>query len=147
MRLYRINFILLFFLVVSLPAKANEFDTYAIDSDTYVGSYGIDIALNSSGQPGICYFAQTAGDLKFTTFNGTSWTTETVDNSSTMIGSNCAIIYDNSDNPNIVYLDVTNQDLLHIVKQGESWSKKTIDSNIRIDIPVIVPAAYHKLSR
>ena len=70
------------------------------------------LALDGAGNPSISYIDSTNTSLKFAYFNGTSWVTETVDNSGD-VGSYSALALDSSGNPSISYYDTTNGDLLY----------------------------------
>lgn len=98
------------------------------DVDTS-GNVGIDpaIALDSSGNPHICYYDQTNEDLKYASLSDGSWVTETVISTGD-VGEECGIAVDSSDNPHVSSNngDTTNA-LRYATKSGGSWDIETFE--------------------
>ncbi|MCX7021898.1 MAG: carboxypeptidase regulatory-like domain-containing protein, partial [bacterium] len=87
------------------------------------------LALDSGAwdRPHISYYDGTNGDLKYASWNGSSWLIETVD-SAGAVGLWTSLALDDSDYPHISYYDFTNHDLKYARWNGSSWQIQTVDS-------------------
>src|ERR1019366_1269891 len=70
-------------------------------------SVNTSITLDGTGKSQIAYYNATTGDLKFANFNGTSWSTSTVDSLGD-VGTNPSSSLDVSGDVHIAYIDSTN---------------------------------------
>ena len=68
------------------------------------------LAFGPDGQPAIAHYDQSNQDLRFTRYNGSSWTSGTVDAAGS-VGSACALSFGPDGQPAISYYDNTNEDL------------------------------------
>ena len=92
-----------------------------------------------------------SGSLQYATKSGSSWTSATVDESSTMTGMYSDIALDGSGNPHISYVDSTNGLLRYAYHNGESWALSTADpsgsvvghTSIAVDADGNPRIAYH----
>jgi len=96
-----------------------------------VGAYETSISLDTFDSPHIVY-APTYGspnysDLKYAKFDGTKFTTSTVDAIGD-VGRFCSIDIDQYNYPHISYYDSTNADLKYTKWNGTSWEIYTLDS-------------------
>jgi hypothetical protein len=72
--------------------------------------YDSSIAVDASGRPHISYYDASNIDLKYATFNGSSWDIETVDSTGD-VGRYTSIALDANEKPHICYLDFANHHL------------------------------------
>jgi hypothetical protein len=79
----------------------------ALDDDGSEGSY-TSLALDSSGNPHICYYDDTDVALKYIYYVGSAWADPQTVNSN---GIYCSITLDSNDKPHISYYDFSNKDL------------------------------------
>ena len=104
-----------------------------VDSAFQVGNYS-SLALESSGHPYISYFEKKSGgftgteDLKYASYDGSSWNTERVA-SDGYVGLYTSLAIDSGDNPHICYMDWTNKDVDYAWKAGGSWSHDVVQSD------------------
>ena len=101
-----------------------------------VGSDSVDMAFDTLGNAGLCYFDDTNNDLKFALYDGNNWAIETADNGGVdndTVGENCALIFDDDDVPNIVYHNATDRSLIHAQKNGARWLTRIVDNAARTD--------------
>jgi hypothetical protein len=64
--------------------------------------------------------------LKYATYDGSSWTTSTVDSAGNVGQFSLAV--DSSGDVHISYFDYTNEDLKYAISNGSSWDISTVDS-------------------
>ncbi|MCS5537754.1 MAG: hypothetical protein NZ770_06580, partial [Candidatus Poseidoniaceae archaeon] len=65
-------------------------------------------------------------NLLYTHYNGTAWSTETVD-STGLVGEFCSIDVDSNDNPHIVYIDRDNGGQLKYAAYDGNWTLSVVD--------------------
>jgi len=103
----------------------------ATDKVAQVGthSYGMGFAVGVSGGMHLSFYngSDSSGSLQYSTKSGSSWTSVTVDDSSTMVGTHSDLVLDGSGNPHISYVDSTNGLLRYGYHDGTSWSLSTVD--------------------
>ncbi|MDD5687103.1 MAG: carboxypeptidase regulatory-like domain-containing protein [Elusimicrobia bacterium] len=96
-----------------------------VDSGDDVGDF-TSIALDSNNYPHISYHDNTNNSLKYAKWNGTAWSTTTVDTG--FLGEDTSIALDSNNNPHISYR--SNSDGLKYAKwTGTVWSTSTVDSS------------------
>ncbi len=84
------------------------------------------LALNSSGRPSISYYDGTNKHLKYISYNGTTWSAQTVD-SADNVGQYTSLALNSSGLPSISYYDLANKDLKYTYFDGTSWITTTVD--------------------
>ncbi len=90
----------------------------------HIGSTSL--KLDSSGYPHISYYAgDPNNDLKFVSWQGTSWVIENVDKAGD-VGTDHSLMLDWLDNPNIAYYDSTNGGLKVAYLSGSNWVNITV---------------------
>lgn len=94
--------------------------------DSSVTFETVSLALDANGYPCISYCGAKY-DLMFARWNGTSWTTRTIDSVGTT-GLFSSLAFDASGNAHIAYMDFTNKELEY-AKFTTSWSIRTVDSD------------------
>jgi hypothetical protein len=72
--------------------------------------YDSSIVVDAAGHPHISYYDASNVDLKYATFNGSTWLIETVDSTGT-VGRYTSIALDAKGRPHISYLDFANGNL------------------------------------
>jgi hypothetical protein len=92
-----------------------------------VGWYS-SIDLDSADLPHFSYYDATAGDLKYTYWDGTTWHPATVDSGGD-VGKYTALKVDAGGNPHISYYDATNGHLKYAHLEGATWVSETVDSS------------------
>lgn len=112
---------------VVFVAKAYTWITQTVDSGEVGLFSSMDVDNSVNKYPHIAYYDQTDDDLEYAAWNGSSWSTETVD-SSDNVGSYVSLKLDSSNNPHISYYDASNGDLKYATKSGGSWSIETVAS-------------------
>lgn len=85
---------------ITTPPSLQPFTISAVETTANNVGASIDIAYDSSGNPGIAYKDSTANSLKYAKYNGSSWVVETVD---TTAGDGVSITFDSSDIPHISF--------------------------------------------
>lgn len=101
----------------------------------HVGPSGghTDLALDHLGWPHISYYAGAAGDrpdqvgrLRYASWNGGSWVTETVDSAGD-VGTRTSLALDEQDRPHISYLDVSRGALKYAAWADGAWHLAMVD--------------------
>jgi plastocyanin len=111
---------------VHLPGPWN---IVSIEASAQTGQYA-SLALDSSGLPRIAYYESLARELHYAAWNGTSWSTQVVDTSTSTIGQYCSLALEpGTGYPRISYYDAYNHDLRYAAWNGSSWSKQTVASS------------------
>ncbi|MGY8670210.1 MAG: hypothetical protein ACKVJ7_04080, partial [Candidatus Poseidoniales archaeon] len=118
--------------MLSNPALDVDFNWWEVDHPAGAG-LGDDVggytstAVDSYDEVHVAYYDDTYGDLKYATYDGSSWTTSTVDSTGD-VGRYTSIAIDSNDNLHISYYDDTNDDLKYATYDGSSWTDSTVDS-------------------
>ncbi len=99
--------------------------TSVIDSNAGAGQF-ISLALDSSGHPGVAYYAGGTADLKYAHFDGSSWTNVTID-SYHSTGGYPSLVFDAAGKPAIAYWRKTSGDLRLARFDGTQWTIQTLD--------------------
>ncbi|WP_353415636.1 hypothetical protein [Haloferula helveola] len=98
------------------------------DSTAQSGQY-TSAKFNSSNKPGIAYYDQASGSLKYASKPGSGWSSETVD-ASANVGKWCSLAFTTDDRPAIAYYDSTNGDLKYAERNSDGgWKVSTVDSD------------------
>ena len=107
----------------------SQWEISSVDIDSHVGSYS-SIALDSKDRPYIIYqkVYPDMVELKYTTYDGNTWTSGTIDSTGGNIGEYNSLALDYQDRPHISYYDATNQDLKYAHFDGNRWVIETVDS-------------------
>jgi hypothetical protein len=95
---------------------ATGWHTQVVDSAGNVGTY-TSLALDAQGYTHISYAA--GGVLRYASFDGTTWTTTTVDTGG--VGDYNSLALDSLGRPHISYHDGTNNQLLYARFDGTAW--------------------------
>jgi hypothetical protein len=74
----------------------------------------------------ISYWDYSYGNLKYATYDGSSWTTSIVDSS--IVGMYNSLAVDSSGDVHISYFDYLNDHLKYAIYDGNSWTTTTVDS-------------------
>ena len=109
--------------------STNQWETSTVDTRSYIGSYS-SIALDSKDRPYIIYqkVYPDMVELKYTTYDGNTWTSGTIDSAGGNIGEYNSLALDLQDRPHISYYDAVNQDLKYARFDGNGWVIETVDS-------------------
>ena len=109
---------------------ANAFDS-SNDKNRHAG-FQLSLALDSLGNPHISYYDELNKDLKYVSWNGTDWKTETV-HSTGDVGKFSSLAINANDQPFIAYYDATDQELRFATRNpgSDRWSIHTVDSSKR----------------
>ena len=114
--------------------NGSVWSTYALQEMICSGACGTNgfsssIEIDVNDRPHISYYDQKNDTLRYTHYDGTSWTDETVttddDNNNGIYNS---ISLDNNDYPRIAYYNVTHADLDLAVWDGSTWSFQKVDT-------------------
>ena len=136
----------IFGMVLIGMASATDFGPWSISTVDQTGDVGqyTSLVLNFSDSPRISYFDKTHGDLKFASWDESSWKIETVDGASkinsdhpqkgrdsryTEVGEYSSLTLDGNGTPKISYFDKTHGDLKFAAWNGTSWEIEAVDSN------------------
>jgi hypothetical protein len=111
-----------------VKSVANTYDSSS-DKNRHPG-YQLSLALDSAGNPHISYYDTSDRDLKYVSWNGTDWNTETVP-STVDVGKFSSLAIDGSDQPFIAYYDATDKELRFATKNPgtDRWSIHTVDNS------------------
>ena len=114
--------------MAKLRSEEPEITTVEGESSS-VGSYGISMALDSSGNQHISFYNNTDSSLMYAAFDGTSWEVEEVDNEGST-GRYSSIAVDHEGNPHIAYVNesTTPRQVLYAHHNGTSWSTEVVDT-------------------
>ncbi len=85
------------------------------------------IKTDANNLPHISFYDGANGSLKYMHWNGTQWTTETVDDSGE-VGSYSSLDLDANGVPHISYFDVTNRNLKYAYRAGGQWQIEVVDN-------------------
>ncbi|MCW4019040.1 MAG: hypothetical protein NWF00_10255 [Candidatus Bathyarchaeota archaeon] len=104
--------------------------------DTGAVSWDNSIAVDSAGNPHVAY-SNSTGDLQYSSYDGSSWTTETVYSPQKEVGLYLSFAMDHNDKPHICFMDHQNHTVNHATWNGPSWTIETVaafsyGSNTRI---------------
>jgi len=106
-----------------------------IDSQPISG-VGTCIALDSSGNPHIAYYQTDTGwgspNIKYASFNGTTWQIEIIDQYFTTGQFNAdsiGLAIDSANKPHISYYNSQYGDLYYATYDGSTWQKTVVDSS------------------
>lgn len=100
--------------------------TQTIDAGNLVGVY-TSLRLDKDGHPRISYANRNTGQLKYAAFDGSSWSTATVDGGLSSYFEHSSIALDSNGNPGIAYF--SNGDLKYALFNGATWAIVTVDSD------------------
>ena len=94
--------------------------------------WDINLALDSSGSPHLlsvdpAQFGSQNG-LEYATFDGQTWTVETVSTGPLPYEFGNSIAIDSQDQPHIVWFDDQGQDLIYALRDSGGWTISTVDS-------------------
>ena len=90
-----------------------------------VGKYS-SLAFDSSGKPRISFYDESKGDLKYASWDGSTWVITTV-YSAGKVGEYSSLAFDNSDKPCISFYDGSHKDLMYASWDGSRWVITTVD--------------------
>jgi hypothetical protein len=97
----------------------------------YVG-WDNTLVLDSSGNPHISYYDERNHDLKYASWTGSAWNTQTVDQKGD-VGQYISLALDSKDNPHISYIDTTNGNLKYANLVSSGWSIQTVAPTVTQD--------------
>ncbi len=90
-----------------------------------MGKYS-SLAFDSSGKPRISFYDESKGDLKYASWDGSTWVITTV-YSTGKVGEYSSLAFDNSDRPSISFYDGSHKDLMYASRSGTRWVITTVD--------------------
>ena len=140
--------------LVDVTGQAVEsWGTTTVDNDGNVGWWDTSISHSSDGNPAISYYDNSSDDLKYATFDGQKWITETIDEEGN-VGRFNAISHGPDGLPAIAYYDWSNRDLKFASFNGQRWNIEIVESDQMIGTEVSLsfspegnPAiSYHNVS-
>ena len=85
------------------------------------------LALDAAGHPHISYFDNTNDDLKYASWNGSTWDIQTVDSTGN-VGRLTSLALDSAGNPHISYFDDSQTALGYAYWDGTTWIVLTVDN-------------------
>ena len=97
--------------------------------NTFEAGVDASMAIADNGTIGIAYSSSNVGDLKYAFFDGTNWTTQTVDARGST-GHYPSLAFSRSNGPAITYYDLTHHDLRMAISANtdSGWTLSTLDS-------------------
>jgi hypothetical protein len=98
---------------------------YRMTLDSQIGSLSTTIALDSKGNPGICY---TPGKLKYAHWDGQKWNVQQVDPGSGLIAYHCSIRYTVDDRPEISWYLESSFVLRYASLEDGVWKVRTVEA-------------------
>jgi hypothetical protein len=105
--------------------------TMATTIEATYGDYRPSLALDSSGQPRVAYL-NPSHDLRYAKYNGSSWTTYSVDSGGAPDNYYyCSIDVDSVDNAHIAYTSDTSFSIKYASGETSSWTTQTLTSGAR----------------
>ncbi|MEL0190435.1 MAG: hypothetical protein VW878_06390, partial [Candidatus Poseidoniales archaeon] len=114
--------------MVTIRSAGTEITT--VDGESHsVGSYGISMALDGSGNQHVSYLNASASSLMYARGSVSGWHVEEVDNTGST-GYYSSIAVDDSGNPHITYVDMTTTPrvVMYAHHNGTSWTTEAVDS-------------------
>jgi uncharacterized repeat protein (TIGR01451 family) len=86
-----------------------------------------DLALDSTGNPGISYHDTIRGGYRYAWRDASGWHSEPVDTDTSYYAHYSSLALTDDDSPRIAYWDSTNFDLKYAWKDGTGWHTQTVD--------------------
>ncbi|MDH3346737.1 MAG: BNR repeat-containing protein [Desulfobulbaceae bacterium] len=79
------------------------------------------MALDTSGNPHICYYDTTNEELKYADWDGAQWNIKVVDDNGS-VGRYCSIVFDKANRSHMSYVDMGNMSLKYARRSAAfSW--------------------------
>jgi hypothetical protein len=106
-------------------------DIDSVDTGLKSGQHA-SLALDPvNGYPRVAYYESQLKELRLASWNGSSWSSQTVDDGDhDTVGQYCSLAIDSSTGyARISYYDASNKDLKYAAWNGSSWSRQVVDSN------------------
>jgi len=109
----------------------NGWSPTVVDSTTRIGGGYISLAFNphNSSRPAFSYYDAYNGDLKFASFNGSSWSKQTVATKGTVGLYSNLVIDPGTGDLDILYYGKNSDSVLRAVSSGASWSLAQITTD------------------
>ena len=86
------------------------------------------LAFGPDGYPAVSHYSATSAILRFSRYNGSTWTTTNVD-TNTFVGTYSSLAFAPGGQPAIAYYDATNTNLKYARYNGTTWAIETVDNN------------------
>lgn len=100
----------------------------AIGSGPIAYEFNVSLALSPAGLPALTYYDDRAGDLIFASFDGSSWTLDTVASEGD-VGKFSSLAFDAEGRPHISFFDDlggTSGRILYAVRDGDLWTVEEV---------------------